>query len=322
MGTPTLAELIAQRKQQVSRNIKTLKPADGRNRYRVLPSWRGNGDETFWMDYGQHFIKDSSDKVKAVYLCTNKTFGKVCQVCAAIEQGIRASTDDLTLKILEEAKSSGRVLVNVLHLDGPTPNEPQILELPPSVFNGKSIKGVAVGGLIGLFEEWPDMLDLARGNDIIVERSGKGKETVYALQIANSSKPVSPEVMKKIANLDEFVAENPEAERRAITALGQAIGLLPPASEEPARVAAPAARPALASPATQTWTNPGAAESMDMTEFGGGPTTAPPPVASTPPAAPATIADTAPVAPNTVLGASEMSDLDSVLAEIGVNLQK
>jgi hypothetical protein len=227
-------ELLAKRKAATG-GAKTIKPKAGRNRYRILPGWRTNGDPTFFHDFGQHFIKDAAGQVKAVYICADKTFGRPCEVCDAVAQGIAASTDDVTKKRIEEAKSSGRVLLNVLELDGTQPTVPQILEVAPSVFNGK--KGV--GGIIALFDEWPNMLDPNTGHDIIVEKSGSGLDTAYSVQIAGSSKPVPAEALTKLVDLDAYVMqENAQAQQRALASVRAVAGL--PA---PTQTYAPAALP-------------------------------------------------------------------------------
>lgn len=266
-----LMKLIADRKQATS-FTKVSKPGDGRSRWRILPGWKSReGDPRFYADFGQHFIKDAMGQVKAVTVCYDKTFGRECQVCTLIQQGILNSTDDMTKKRLEEARSNARVLVNALHIDGPDPKKPVILELAPSVFNGK--KGV--GGVIGLFTEWPTLLNLADGHDIIIERSGTGRDTTYAVSIAGGSKPVDPSVMDKLHDLDKFVStESEEATTRALTSVRAISGLLPapgamggadrpstpPPAEAPAvavsghpaaptAATAPAAAPAAAAPA-------------------------------------------------------------------------
>lgn len=216
-----LMALIAARKASVSRQ-KTIKPESGRNRYRILPSWRGVGEQ-FWMDFGQHFIKDASGQVKAVVVCNDRTFGQPCDVCNALENAIAHAEDDLTIKRLKDATAGSRVLLNVLDLNGKNdPNVPQILEVAPSVFNGK--KGA--GGIISLIQEWPNMLNLNDGVDIIIEKQGAGKEgTSYGVSIASGSKPVDARVMEKIHNLDKFVAqENEESTRRALTSLAAVSG--------------------------------------------------------------------------------------------------
>lgn len=220
----SLLELINARKASVSR-AKTLKPNPGRNRYRILPSWRG-AEQQFWMDWGQHFVKGASGQVKAVYICTDKTFSTPCPVCDAIAHGILSSTDDVTKKRLEETKSTARVLLNVLHLDGSTPGTVQILEIAPTVFNGN--KGV--GGIISLFQDWPNLLDIAGGAEVIIEKSGTGKETRYGVS-AVPGKAVDAAVLKQLHDLDKFVQqENEQNKMRALTSVSAISGLLPPPS--------------------------------------------------------------------------------------------
>ncbi|MEZ2310849.1 hypothetical protein AB6809_29815 [Paraburkholderia sp. RCC_158] len=250
MTTQSLMDLLAKRKAATG-GQKTIKPKTGRNRYRILPGWRKNGDPTFYHDFGQHFIKDAAGAVKAVYVCVDKTFGRPCEVCDAVAQGIQMSTDDLTKKRVEDAKASGRVLLVVLELDGTQPTVPQILEVAPTVFNGN--KGV--GGIINLFDEWPNMLDPVNGNDIIIEKSGAGMDTRYAVQIAGASKPVPPDALTKICDLDAYVQqENDQAHQRALLSVRSVAGLPPPAAT-PALGYAPATAGGVyaAQPAPQPW---------------------------------------------------------------------
>jgi len=217
-----LMDLInAKRKALSNDRQKTIRPADGRGRYRILPSWRAADHaqpDQFWHDFGLHYIKDMAGKVKAVYVCTDKTFGKPCGVCDAMLQAQHHITDDETMKVIQGAKATARVLVNVLHIDGPTPDVPQILELSPTTFNQ----------FLAIIQEWGgEVLDLENGKDIVIEKSGKGLETKYGIQIAAKSKPVPKEVMSKVANLDEYVAqESEEQQRRAIANLNAVAGLL------------------------------------------------------------------------------------------------
>jgi hypothetical protein len=236
-ASAALLKILADRKAMSSQRQKTIKPEMGRGRYRILPGWRGGDDETFFHDFGQHFVKDAAGVMKAVYVCVSKTFGRQCAVCDAIAAGIHnAAGDDLTIKRLKDAASSGRVLLNVLHIDGKTPTVVQILEVAPSVFNGK--KGV--GGIVSLFEEWPSMLSLDQGHDIIIERSGSGMDTSYGVQIAGASKPVPAEVLKQLHNLDQYVAqESEEAARRALVGVSAISGLLSPPGTYTGAIAAP-----------------------------------------------------------------------------------
>jgi hypothetical protein len=218
-----LMDLINAKRKELSRDRqKTVKPADGRGRYRILPSWRAEGGQ-FWHDFGQHYIKGDDGKVKAVYVCAERTFGKPCGVCEAMLHAQSFISDDETMKLIQQAKATGRVLVNALVLDGPTPDTPQILELSPTTFNQ----------FLAIMQEWgaEEVMDLATGKDIIIEKTGKGLDTKYTLQIAAKSKPVDPAIMTKVANLDEYVAqESDEQQRRAITSLRSVAGILPGAA--------------------------------------------------------------------------------------------
>lgn len=235
-----LMELLKNKKQALAANrrAKTVKPEDGRSRWRVLPSWRKPGSENaeqFWHDFGAHYIKDASGELKAIYICAEKTFGKPCSICASVQHAIKNTHDDEMVKLLQESRSTGRVLVNALHVDSETPNDPKILEIPPSVFEN----------MLNIIDEWGvKVLDLQEGMDFVIERSGKGKNTKYSVQVAAKSAAVDPAVMKKVQNLDEYVAqENAEQEARALSNFRQVAGLLPAAGVSGA---APSAAPALA----------------------------------------------------------------------------
>lgn len=230
--TSALLELLKKKKQSMTANrrAKTVKPTDGTSRFRILPGWDAK-NPAFYHDFGQHFIKDSTGELKAIYMCVDKTYGKPCSICDAISKGINASSDDAMIELLKEARSTGRVLMNALHVNGENPSEPVILEVAPTVFEA----------IIGLIQEWgAEVIDLERGMDIIIERNGKGKLTKYAVQIASKSAKVDPAIMKKITNLDEYVAqESEENATRALTNLAAISGYLssPTRPSLPAHVA-------------------------------------------------------------------------------------
>lgn len=222
----SLMELIAQKKASLKsgNRQKTIKPPEGRSKFRILPSWREGGDPQFYHDFGQHFIKDTTDTLKAVYVCVDKTFGKPCEICSALSHAMNNTSDEVMQEALKKSRASGRVLVNALHVDGPTPTEPQILELSPNTF----------AEYLNIVSEWgAEVLDLSGGKDIIIERTGKGLQTKYSVQVAAKSADVPAAVMKKVVNLDEYVAqESDEQAKRALANLNAVAGMLPaPASK-------------------------------------------------------------------------------------------
>jgi hypothetical protein len=316
-----LLAMIAARKAAVSR-IKTIKPAAGRSRYRILPSWRvlanapahlsrdsvaGMPSEAeqwaseFFREFGQHFLKNAAGEIKAVTICSDKTFGTPCSVCSELERAIEQSVDDAQVKRLKDAQSTGRILMNVLHLDGPTPGQVQILECPPSVLYGK--KGV--GGLVSAFADWPNLLDLTNGADVIIERQGTGLLTEYGVSVVPSQTKVGPEHLAKLQDLDAFVKIQPDALQRAIAATSAVTGLLPAptATLAGAAAAAFAAAPA-AAPATETILG-------DIPDFPAAAAPAAP--APAPVQAPAPVAAPAPAAAAPAAPSASEDDLEELL---------
>lgn len=219
MDAKKLMELMASKKASMKKAEKTVKVSPGKNRIRLLPGWR-KGEEYVWFhDFGQHFIKDASDTIQAVYLCTDATFEKPCEVCQSIARAAQSATDDATVEVLAKAKASRTVLVNALMLDSSEPNTPVILEIKRGVF----------AQLVEIVEEWgPSVLDPAEGKEIIINRDGKGLNTKYTAQISPKTYPVPPAALTKLNNLDDYVKqESAEQQRRAIAAVNSVAGMLP-----------------------------------------------------------------------------------------------
>lgn len=272
-----LLAMINARKAAVSR-IKTIKPALGRNRYRILPGWRvaakapahlgtvpnaeGVSEVDLWLsqfylDFGQHFLKDATGKVVAVALCPEKTYGKPCKVCDEVNRGIinsKNAGDKPTELRLMEALSGASILLNVLALDTPTPMTPEVLAVAPSIFNGK--KGV--GGIISLFTDWPKLVSLGGPGDgcadIIIEKAGAGKEgTTYSVAAVPTSVTLTPAIVALAKDLDQFVVneDNSQSAARALSSVSAISGLLPaPSSPSMLGAAAAAFAPAAAAATT------------------------------------------------------------------------
>lgn len=224
------ALIAAKQKEMAAKKARqnTLKPQPGQHKYRILPSWRSGGDSQFWHDFSMHFIKtpDSADKPAAVYVCAAKTYGKSCDVCEAIKKSMGVCGDDKLNDFLKKAQSAQRYLLNVLHLTGPEPTKPQVLEVGQGVFEN-------ICALIG---EYGDITCPDTGTDIIIKREGSGLETKYTVMSAAKSQPVPKSVLGSVTNLDEFVAqENPAGQAKALGAVGNIIGIMAPAVSAPAR---------------------------------------------------------------------------------------
>lgn len=315
-----LLALLKQKKQDLAagRRKKAVKPTDGTTRWRILPSWRGEGQQ-FWHDFGQHFVKNHAKEMTAIYMCTDKTFGKPCSVCEAISSGIKGATDDATMELLKDARSSGRVLLNALWLDSPRPEEkvdPQILELPPSVF----------ATIVEIASEWEEagqsIFDLEGGKDLLIGRTGAGKNTKYTVQVAAKVTPVPAGVAAKLHDLDEYVQqESSEQQLRALNSVRSVVGLLPaPAASSglPAAAAAMGAAGIVEDDEYAVATPPKRTPAADVEDVAPKPAAAAKPApAATVAAAPAAAAAAAAAAPAAVASSGD-PDLDAMLAELGV----
>lgn len=219
MDTAKLMALMAQKKASMKKTEKTVKLSPGKNRIRLLPGWRKGEEHVWFHDFGQHFVKDAADQIQAVYLCTHATYEKPCAVCDALASATRAAGDDATAEVLAKAKASRVVLVNALMLDSTEPNTPVVLELKRGVF----------GQIVDIVEEWEGKpLDPDNGQEIIVQREGKGLNTKYTAQISPKAHKVPPAALAKLNNLDEYVKqESDEQQRRAIGAINSVAGVLP-----------------------------------------------------------------------------------------------
>lgn len=220
----SIQDLIKQKKQEIDAKkgrARTWKPAKGKNKIRILPSWRGNNDPLFFHDFGQHFVKNSKDELEAIYLCVEKTFGKDCPVCQAIGHGIQNANDDDTVKLLKKANASQKYLMNVLVLSDPDEKkrlEPQIMEAGLTVFES----------ICNIIDEYGDITSLTEGVDLVITREGSSQfDTKYTVMPSPKSVKVPSTVMANVHNLDEYVAqENEAAQNKALGAVGRAAGLL------------------------------------------------------------------------------------------------
>ncbi|NQZ54730.1 MAG: hypothetical protein HRT93_10840 [Piscirickettsiaceae bacterium] len=223
-----IMDLIRNKKKAIQqssgRRQKTVKPVSGKNKFRILPN-PGDEEGQFWQDFGQHFIKDTNDKLQAVYMCVEKTHERACPICEGIAQGINEAGDDEIIEALKESRSSSRVLVNALHLDGEDAKTPVILELSPTTFEK----------VLELMEEYGNVTSLSEGIDILITRSGTGLNTEYSVLPAAKSKPVDAAVLKNLHNLGEYVEqEYDEGRNKAIAAVSNVSGLMlaaPPADK-------------------------------------------------------------------------------------------
>lgn len=237
-----MLEMVRKKKEAISaasgRREKTHKPAQGKHVYRILPSWRGSDDPQFWHDFGQHFIKNEKNELKAVYICTEHTFGKECAVCEALQEATNHADSDDLVNTLKEARSKQVYLVNALHRtasDDAAKNTPILLALGQQAF--EQIMGIMDSYLS---EEGIDITDLEDGVDLVITREGKGFNTKYTVMPKPKSTPVPKSALENLHNLDEYVKqEYEEGQRKALTAIGTVSGTAISAASSAPRLAGP-----------------------------------------------------------------------------------
>ena len=201
-------------------------PPTGNSRWRIMPSFDGDLEKLPVADFGQHFIKDTSTKeTLAVVACAAKTYGTQCDICdqiLTVKAELLASGREAEAEIVAEAKAAQKHIVNAAawtkNTDGTpggTLGDVKQLALPMTAFEQFML---IVESYLG---EGINIFDLATGFDIIITRSGTGRNTKYTVQAAPVSSVAPPELLTKAVDLDAFVNQITEEKRaKALSALG------------------------------------------------------------------------------------------------------
>lgn len=313
----SLLEAIKNKRQAIAAKSGRERPtklASSKNLVRILPRWNGDETGTFWQDFGQHFIKDKAGKIQAVYICTANTFGKVCEVCGGLAEYSAATQDEDDVKLIQEARSSSRALVNAIYLNGTHANaktDPVLLELPQSVLND----------ILGIMETYMEdhelnIVSLKDGYDLVITKTGTGRDTKYTVTPSPKSREVPASVMEKARDLEAYAQqEYDEGKQKVLSAMRAVLG---GGSDAPA-YGTPSNRPALTADAPAKDASISAASKLstaeaadldaleaDMADLD----------ALT--VAPAVEAVAAPAEEASNAAADELDDLDALMREAGV----
>lgn len=239
--TSSLLESIRKRREEEAKRqvqyARTSKPESGKQIYRILPSWRGAGQD-FWHDFGMHYVRANPADKPTAYVCSNDTFGQPCDLCSAVHQaaGMPGLTQD-DQDFYRGMRSTRRVLVNALHISGPEAdrNKPILLELPIKVFD-------QIMSIIEEYEADITQLDPKDGGmNIVINREGTGINTKYSVLPAAKHHKIDNAVLSQLHNIDLYVKQDDEAKKKiALDKLSVAVGVLP------ASVGSSAATPKLA----------------------------------------------------------------------------
>jgi hypothetical protein len=230
---PSILEMIQAKQKQLSAKRGRERPEKlpmGQSRWRILPHWAGSETELPSQDFGQHYIKDFTGEVIAVYICTAKTFGKECPICESIAQALQSVEDPNARAVIEQAKSSQTYLLNAVQkTEAGYAKEPVLLQVPTTVFD--QIMNVAASYASS---DGVNIFDMNEGHDVVISKTGTGLSTRY--QVLPGSKPsaVPAELLKKARNLREYVEqEHDEGKNRALTALRSVAGSKTPSLAGP-----------------------------------------------------------------------------------------
>ena len=185
----------------------SVKPPHGSSRWRILPGWRPSEPNTFFHDFAQHWIKDATGTVVGVFVCDNKTFGRDCETCDTVNEAIRSTKDDDTIKKLKEFQGRGGVIVNALRRDGDAKSDtvPVLLQLTNGTFEDycQNLTTAASDGV--------NILDLEEGRDVVITRTGTTmKDTKYGVTTAATNSKVSSEAAANLIDIDAWI----DAQRR------------------------------------------------------------------------------------------------------------
>lgn len=325
-NTQSLLDRIKNKRQAIQAKSGRERPSKlvlPKNVIRVLPSWSGDPDGDFMQDFGQHFIKGTDDKVRATYICVSNTFGRPCEVCTALAEAASRldPNDEVSAKLVHEARGGNRVLINAIYRNGPhagADKEPVILELPPTVVDGILAIGIEYAESHGI-----NIFALENGYDLTIEKTGTGRDTEYKVMASPVATKVPDAIIPKLRNLADFAKQEYDQGLQAVlTAFRSVIG------------SGASSVPALVKPVSQAQR---LAESgpMDMEEMEGLPDDLPQPTASEPVAAATVIESTARVVQKTPEPAatptptptptpaatptsaqSELDELDALLADV------
>lgn len=205
--------------KQTSRKERPLTPPVGKTRLRILPGW-DDENPMFFREWGQHWVKDGDGSILGVSTCKRIVDDEDCPVCDLLNDATRAATDDDAIEAISDMRAKAYFLFNAVHYDGDEPNTPAILQLTKTTADQ----------LFELMEEYESdtgnsLIDLAKGSDIIISRKGTGLSTKYNIMLAPKTKTPPKAIMGAINNLDDYVLDSDENEKKALAGVVAVTGV-------------------------------------------------------------------------------------------------
>ena len=208
------------RKQFSSGRYTTWRPAQGKNKIRILPPWTDQGVNAhqFWREIFIHFGIGPEDNQRT-FSCPKKTLpgnASSCPICDQVDK-LRKTTDPGDLEVAKSIQAKPRYYSNIIDLDDLTWTKEAINELKaastpqdflPQEKNPKVqvfIYGPTIlKELLDMYQDDLDICDLQTGRDLILRKEGEGLKTVYRVNAPKPNKAPfsSDDLDDKLIDLD------------------------------------------------------------------------------------------------------------------------
>lgn len=233
-----MAKLMAKinaKKKEFVKNERPVSPKPGINKIVILPGWNPANPETFWREFGAHFIKNPDGTTAGFYPCDEVIFGRECPVCQALAQASRMTSDDATLDLIKKARAGTQFLINAIVI-GENGNNPVVFSLSKTAFEQ----------LMNVICSWGQaVFDPSTPQVVEINRTGTGFDTRYMVTVTPEKFQLPADIMSKIKNLDEYVNQRSDAmAKKAVLGIagitGASVAMLGYHEESPApAIAAP-----------------------------------------------------------------------------------
>jgi hypothetical protein len=213
----SISELLRQKRQATADkrlgSKNTYKFKGGVTTIRILPGWRKD-DPTFSHPFGQAFIKNMDKETLAVIGDRKLTYGEDDPIRGLIQRGMGDARTDAQREHYKEMLAKPRELVNALVLDDREvdPSIAQIVDFSETQFD-EILKQVELNDIAEEF------LDLDRGFNLKVEKTGTGFKTRYSFVFDRKPSKVDPAVLETLVDIDAYVRSKFSDTDRAINAL-------------------------------------------------------------------------------------------------------
>jgi hypothetical protein len=275
-----LQEESARMSKTKFQTIDWWKPQQGKNLVRLMPPW--SADDTnpnanqFWREVYMHFKVGPNGWSGSCPTSTPYGPGGECPICEEVER-LRSTGNPADSELAKDIRAKQRLYSNIVDMSDPVYTDEDVATWAAEEYNqGKECPFAAGQTKVKVFSYGPqifkqildivtesvDVTDLNAGYDLMISRTGKGRDTSYNVQIMPPAKPFVPAGVNQIedvlidldnilpfqelANMQAALTGAPVAAAPAVGAGSQATAALPPApaaAPPPAAAAPPVAEP-------------------------------------------------------------------------------